>query len=399
MSEYRRLLRGPAGRLMLTSGMARLAFGIAGLAFIIYVEERTGSFAIAGVVLAAFGLTSGVFAPARGLLIDRLGAVALVGLTAGYVAANAAIALTEPAGPDAISYTILSAIAGAVAPPFSGWTRAALSARMRGRELQSAFSVDGVLEESAFVLGPLLCGLMIAVASARFAILFECGLALAGAVAMAFGPALREWRPPRVRAPRPAGSGTSLARVRDAWNGPLLVATGTLLGLGAAIGFVELAVTAFTADRGEAAAAGLVLAGFSTAGIAGAIAYGAREWRLPAARRYALLLAWTAGGLALVPLAGSVAALAGLVAVPGLAFTAIIVTNAILVDELSRGRPTTAAFSGVSTAMNGGVALGGAFGGSLVEGSGGTDAAFLVAAAVMLVSVVPALLLPEGRSA
>jgi MFS family permease len=396
MSEYVRLLRGPAGRLMLTSGAARLAFGIAGLAFIVYVEERTGSFAIAGVVIGAFGLTSGLLAPARGLLIDRFGGAALVTLTAGYGAANAAMALTASAGPDALSYTLLSAVAGAFAPPFSGWTRAALSAHVRGRELRTAFAVDGVLEEAAFVLGPLLAGLMIAIASARLAILFEVGLALAGALALAYASSLRDLRPLRRGWD---GDRRALARrLRRAWNGPLIVATATLLGLGAALGFLELAVTAFSEERDETGAAGIVLAAFSAAGIAGAIVYGARDWRASAAARYAALLAWTGLGLALLPLASSTTALAALVIVPGLAFTAIIITNSILVDQLSRGRPTAAAFGGVTTAMNGGFALGGAVAGSLVEGAG-TDTAFLVAAAVILVSVVPALTLPREAGA
>nr|MBA2241020.1 MFS transporter [Solirubrobacterales bacterium] len=91
MREYARILRGPAGSLLLVSGIARLAFGVAGLAFLVFVEEQTDSFATSGLAVGLFGATSALFAPLRGRFVDRYGAPALLAFTVGYAASNLSI--------------------------------------------------------------------------------------------------------------------------------------------------------------------------------------------------------------------------------------------------------------------------------------------------------------------
>jgi predicted MFS family arabinose efflux permease len=78
----------------------------------------------------------------------------------------------------------------------------------------------------------------------------------------------------------------------------------------------------------------------------------------------------------------------------GLALTPIFVTNSLLIEELSVGSPTAAAFSGTSTAVNGGVALAAPVAGLLVDG-GGTDAAFLAGGAGLALGALAGLALPR----
>lgn len=383
MGSYSSLLRGPAGALLGISWLGRVGFGISGLAFIVYMQAQTGSFATAGLALGVFGIASGLLAPLRGAAIDRYGRAALLAFVGVYCSSNLAIGLTEPFG-DGASYVVLNGISGAAAPPFSAWTRAALARRIDEDGLHAAYSLDGVLEESAFVFGPLIAGLIIAVADARTAIVTQVGLALASGLLLSFAPAVREWRPAQT-----AGSEREKREWRNL-NRPLIIAVGSMASLGMAISFYDFAVTAFAEERGNAGNAGAVLAAFSAAGVVGALLYGARSWRWPARRRFPVLFAAMAAGFALLPLADSVLSLALISLVPGLVFTPIFVTNSVLIDELSEGIPTTAAFAGVTSSVMIGVSLGSAVAGGLVDAHG-TDLVFLAGSVVGLLGVVPAL--------
>jgi predicted MFS family arabinose efflux permease len=213
-------------------------------------------------------------------------------------------------------------------------------------------------------------------------------MATAGLVAgllLAYARWAIAWAPPR-RAPEPGR--------RGAINRPLLLAIASLAGVGWALGCFEVAVPAFTKAAGSVASAGIAFAALSAGGVIGALLYGARGWRAPASRRYALLLAGLAAGIAALTVPESIAALVAVTAVAGLALTPIFVTNSILIQELSVGNPTAAAFSGTSTAVNGGVGLAAPVAGVLVDGSG-TDAAFLAGAAALALAALAALALPR----
>ena len=70
---YLEILRSPAGRLIVVSGVARLSWGVEGLALLFHVQDAAGSYAAAGLAVGALGVTSAAFAPLRGALIDRRG--------------------------------------------------------------------------------------------------------------------------------------------------------------------------------------------------------------------------------------------------------------------------------------------------------------------------------------
>jgi predicted MFS family arabinose efflux permease len=390
MGGYLDILGSPAGRLMMISGVARLSWGIEGLALLFHVEDAAHSFAAAGLALGALGVTSALFAPLRGALIDRHGGPAMLSLAVLAAASIAAIALTPAAGPSALSYIVLAGLGGVVAPPFTAWTRAGLARHLSGDPLRRSYTVDNVFEESAFVVGPLVAGLVIALATPSAALVLAGGLVAFGGLALIVCPRARDWAPPR----RPAAEGS-----RAGLNRPLAVAFACLAGMGAGVGFVEVAVAAFAEGEGSEGSAGLILAGLSAGGILGAFVYGARPWRGSTARQYAVLLGLLGAGLALLAVPESVWAMVLITALAGLAFTPVFIANSLLIEELSPGRPSAVAFSWVSTAMNAGIAAGAAAGGGLVDDRG-TDPTFIAAGAVVLASAALALALePPFRRA
>jgi MFS family permease len=384
MGGYLEIMGSPAGRLIAVSGIARLAWGVEGLALVFHVEDAADSFAAAGLAVGAVGITSAMFAPLRGVLVDRYGRPAMLAL--GLVGGGliAAIAITPPAGPQALSYIVLAGLTGVFAPPFTAWTRAGLARRLSGDRLRRAYTVDNVFEESAFVVGPLVAGLVIAVATPGAALVVAACLVAFGAIALTLWPILGGWSPPRREA--------AVEGSRMGLNGPLAIAFVCLAGMGAGVGFVEVGVAAFAEGEGSEGGAGLVLAGLSAGGILGAFIYGARPWRGSTARQYAALLGLVGAGLALLVLPEAIWAMVVIAAVAGLGFTPVFIANSMLIDELSPGRPSAVAFTWVSTSMNAGVAAGAAAGGGLVD-EWGTDPAFIAAGAVVLASAALALAL------
>jgi hypothetical protein len=289
----------------------------------------------------------------------------------------AAIALTPAVGPSALSYIVLAGLTGAVAPPFTGWTRASLAARLRGPQLRSALTVDNIFEESAFIVGPLLAGVVIAVATPA-----AC-LVVGGGISLSSGALAREWTPPR----RDRGES-----VRGSLNSKLALAFACMAGMGAGIGFFEVAVAAFADAEGARGSAGVIFAALSVGGILGALAYGGRSWRGSTARQYAVLLALLGAGLLALSVPETVGGIAVVAAIGGLAFTPVFIANSLLIEEYSPAGPGAVSFAWVTTAMNAGVAAGAAVCGGLVDAHG-TDPAFVAAGGVVLASAAAALLL------
>src|SRR5690242_19546132 len=103
MPTYRALLARPGARgLALACGLGWLSFGSYGLAIVLAVHAATGSFASAGVAIAAFSAGAGALAPLRGRFVDARGPRALAPfapLSAGALTLLAAGCLAGWSGP------------------------------------------------------------------------------------------------------------------------------------------------------------------------------------------------------------------------------------------------------------------------------------------------------------
>ena len=101
MGTYRNLLRVP-GVLNVTAAQlfARLPLGILSLAILLHVQGLTGSYALAGAVVASVGVGEAIAMPVTARLAGRLG-VARTLATASVVNASGTVAL-------AVSYTHLT---------------------------------------------------------------------------------------------------------------------------------------------------------------------------------------------------------------------------------------------------------------------------------------------------
>jgi hypothetical protein len=159
------------------------------------------------------------------------------------------------------------------------------------------------------------------------------------------------------------------------------------LPVGFALGSLEVALPAFAEAEGSAALAGVLLAVWSIgSGIAG-LTWGVNAGRfslLDAHVRFAWLLPVAIAPLAL---ASSPLAMAVLALLAGLPIAPLIASRNQLVDRVAPAGTATEAFTWPLTALVGGVSLGAAAAGAVVEASSWTTAV-LVAIAVATVGAL-----------
>ncbi|MFJ8534776.1 MFS transporter [Streptomyces sp. NPDC093591] len=386
--SYAAVLRIPyARRTFAAALLGRLSYGIVPLSVMLAVTRASGSYAVAGVVMALFSGTSVFLSPARAALIDRHGPRrALVPMVAAYTALLGLLTVTvwRPGVASPLVLGAVTAAAGACTPPLGPTMRAVWGRIADDRALvQRAYSLDAVAEELLFVSGPLLVGVVVGFAPPALGIVVGAALIAAGTAAFVASPPVRDLTPGGVRA-RVRGKGRR--RVLRGIGRPVIAAA----GVGLALGSVELLVVAFAEGRGHGSdSVAWVLAAMSAGSAVGGLANGAVVWRTSAGLRLPLLVAGLGLALLGAALAPGLGTLASAMAVAGLFVAPAITTAYLIADETAAPEARVQAGAWVNTAVNAGATAGTAAAGLLVGGLS-TGWCFAVTGAVTLLAAVAA---------
>jgi len=361
LARYKALLQadGISGAIG-ASIIGRLPIGMAVLAILLFVQQAT-SFAAAGVAAALYVTGVGLVAPLVGRWIDRFGPrpVLLAGAGAYPLALGALIlAVKTDAGPTWVGAAAF--LAGVTLPPVPTCVRALLRRLLHDpSQLQAAYSLDSVLMETVFIIGPGLVSLFAAFGFPSGAVACAALCAGAGAVVFVRSAAVRGWAPDAAQHAHPRAGALA---ARELW--PIL---GVTLFFSIGFGLFEVAVTAVATRGGSPAAAGLILALASLGSAAGALLYGSRSWPGSVAAHYKLaLLAMAVGLLALAPVEG-VYAFGLLSVLAGIPMSSVLASQAILIAGISTRSALAESFTWSSTSLLAGVSVGIAAGGLLLE--------------------------------
>ena len=159
-----------------------------------------------------------------------------------------------------------------------------------------------------------------------------------------------------------------------------------ILPQGVAFGAIDVALPAFGVDRGSPSIGGVAIACFALGSLAGGVLYGIRA---PAnvLRTYLLLTAALPFGIALIALAGPTITLLLLAPVAGAVIAPLTAAENELMGLIAPAGTVTEAYAWLITAVAGGIAIGAATAGSIVEASS-WRAAILMAAALCLVAAI-----------
>ncbi len=364
--SYREVLKEPRALGVFGAALlGRLSFAMGPLSLVLFVRAATGSFAVAGAASAATALTSGLFAPVRGRMVDRYGQPrTLPPLSLLYAAAFVGVLLLASAGrAGEAAAVLLSGVAGAAAPPLAASMRVLWSALVGGGpRLQTAFALDTVVEGVLFTLGPLLASGLAAAFAPAAALAAVAALAVVGTLAFISSPVSKGWIP-------------TVGEGRAGWAGAMsgrgirtLVIS--LTGFGAAVGIIDITLVAAARQAGSASLGGVLLALLSAGGVVGGLWYGRRAWRLEAGSRYLRMLALLALVSAALPLARPLPLLGLVVVAVGLLLSPLQSCAYVLAAELAPAGTMTEAATWVITANNVTAAAGIALAGVLVGGPG-----------------------------
>nr|WP_188042465.1 MFS transporter [Microbacterium sp. ANT_H45B] len=384
MAGYRDLLRTPGVARMIAAQLtARFPNGMTSLAILLHVEQQTGSYGSAGLVLAATSVGQAVAGPITSRWMGVWGMRRVLTLTltvcAIAVLGLALLPLNVP------GYMVLGMIAGLSTPPVQSAVRTIYPKLVNAKQLTPLFSLDASLQEIIWVLAPVVITLVSTQVGTSEGLLLVVVVLVGGGAWFILSPEVG-----RVRIPR---SRNAFGKV--VLKPPVLLATVIGFLLIGACSAVEVGVVA-TFEHGSLAA-GLVLAVFSVGSLAGGLSFGhipIGPWAM--ARRLAIVtvgLALTMVSLDVFWLGGTLV-LAGIGIAPALAVLFAITTASVKFSE------TAEAFGWAGTGQLIGAAAGSAVAGFLVDATdprGAYLAATLFAAAGLAVSIVFVRSFPDLR--
>lgn len=369
LTTYRDVLSRPGAALFSFTGLwSRLPLSMAGLGIVLLVSERTDSYGRAGVMAAAYVLAAAAFGPFQGRLADRVGQAKVLVVVGAVYAIGIALMLVAIESDWRTPLPHLCAVLAGLATPQTGsmvrarWTHA-VSERS---QLNTAFSIEAVLDEVVFVVGPVLVTFL------TLEVADISGLVFAGAAATLGSWALALQR--RTAPPLVAHDGQPRAPINWSLLGPLVAVS---VGLGMLFGSTEVIVVAFTEEQGQAGAAGAVLAVWAGGSLIAGLAVGALPQTRQPIRQFRsamLALALLFAPLGLLP--SSVWLAVGMF----LAGVMISPTLIAMVNITELGVPAsrlTEALTWTGTGMAVGVAPGAAVAGWVIDHQG-ASAGFLV---------------------
>jgi MFS family permease len=376
-SPYAQLFRQSDMRgTILASVVGRLPIGISGLALLLLVQAREASFIDAGLVTSAYLAGLAGIAPLVGRLIDRLGPRPVL-LAAGLAYPLALLALVSALNRGAPLWlvVVLSFVAGATLPQVTSCMRTLYRRRLQDDNLLvTALSLDSVLIELVFIVGPMLVAFFVAASSPAVAVLFGALCAAVGAIFITRTPALRTWPiEPRHRR-------SLLGALQDTSFRRLLA---VLLGYAAVFGFVDIGAASYAHASGHPALAGVILGVMSIGSATGGLVYGSRPWHMALTRQFALALVIMGASIAPLALIADPYVLSAAALISGFTMAPPLIIQSTMVAKTMPTSQMAEAFTWVTTAMLCGVGIGFAFGGAVAEFRG-SDAVFMLAAGISI---------------
>ncbi len=396
MRQYLTVWRMPSAPTLLLAGFAgRLPASMVPLALLLLVEQHTGSYAIAGLAAATYGLSIAAFAPVYGRFADRRGASLLLRVTAAvfpFLLAGLVAAVTLDAPIWAL--LLVCVAAGAGMPLVSSTVRAVWRRVTEGSAVrQAAYALDAISVELVFVAGPAVVAILVVLASPIVAIGLAAALSSTGAVVLSRSREIRGYVPvPRDRARRGPVRAPGMPRL-------LLSGSALMFGLGC----LEVGVPAFADRVGSPSMSGVLIAVWALGSAIGGLWFGARHPVLALNKQYRWALFAVVVGMLPLVLADNLLVLGVLLFLGGTTLAPTLTVQNSLVSVLVPAGAATEAFTWTTTVAFGASAVGAGVAGVVVESTFGVSGALALGAvasvAALSITLVPGRSRPSGRSA
>ncbi len=381
MAGYRELLRAPGvARIIAAQLTARFPNGMTSLAILLHVEQMTGSYGAAGLVLAAASIGQATSGPVTSRWMGIWGIRRVLTVTTVVCASALLVLALVPM--EVVGYMAFGLVAGLSTPPVQSAVRTIYPKLVTSRQLTPLFSLDASLQEIIWILAPVVITIVATQAGTVTGLLLIVAILVGGGAWFILSPEVG-----RVRIPRSRRAFGKVLR-----SPVVLLATITGFLLIGACAAVEAAVVATFGHGGLEA--GLVLAIFSIGSLAGGLAFGhvpISPWSM--ARRFAAV---AVGLIATLFFVGDITdatvwwvsaclIVAGVGIAPALAMMFAMTSASVKFSD------TAEAYGWIGTGQLIGAALGSAIAGFLIDGAGPAGAYWAAAGFAVAGVVVSAL--------
>lgn len=359
LRSYPHLLRTPgAAALGFWGVVARFPIAMRSISVLMLISAVTRSLGNGGLVAAAMLVSQGVASPALGRLADRLSQRrvllgACLAHAPGITLLLASIMLRGP-----LWLQIVAAVAtGCSSVSFTSFMRARWAAMVDRGMLRTAYALESMLDETIFLLGPLLVTLLVSAVYPGAGLLACAVLTTTGSIAVALHG--RSEPTPARGVERAPGRGTERAIAVPG----VRVLMAFYVGLGFLLGAVDVTMIAFAKEHSAPGLGGVFLS-LTAAGslIAGAV-YGAVDWRVPQAQLLSITTCLLTFGAVPLAFAGSSLVMAFLAVVAGIAIAPALIAGSTLLESLAQKDSLSEAFSWLTSTGALGIASGTAVGG------------------------------------
>jgi MFS family permease len=374
LRKYRSVFQEPgSAAFCAASFVARMPLAMYALGIVLAISARDGKYGFAGELSGIYVAGNAVGIPALSVLVDRYGqGRLLVPVGVMHLLSGITFALMLKTDAPTWSLTIPAFVFGFTYLPFGSLVRARWSNLFDGKpELATALSVESVLDEVIFVLGPLIATVLATQLDPVLAIYLGVLLVTTGGLWLT---TLRSTEPPaHARGDTPH---TSALRAPG-----MVVLSLASIGMGALFASAEVSMVAFCGQHGQRPWSGFVLACIATgSGVAGVV-YGALDWRSSVLHRFRVQSVVFAVLPAVLFIATNVPVLAACAFVLGLGIAPALITMFGLVQQIVPARSLTEGLSWIGTGLNVGYGTGAALVGGIADAHGARTAFVVVVGA------------------
>lgn len=386
---YGQVLADPRARAFSFAGLiARMPLSMTGLGIVLLISIETGSFGRAGIVTGVATVTGAITAPVWGRLIDRIGQAKV--LLVAAVICNLSLTLLVLTVVNGLPLLVTLATSVGVGLGFSSAgsaVRARWTHRLKGGPLlNTAYALEAVVDEVVFIVGPVLVTLLATSVHPALGLAVCVVLGLTGAVALA---AQRSTQPPV----RTAAERQQPTAPLSPWLlVPIVVACACLGGL---FGGMEVVVVAFATEAGILKYAGFIMMAWAGGSLIAGLVTGTIAWKVSPAVRFRVGAVALAISVLPLPFVSHPVPVAGLLIISGLAIAPTLIASVAVTQAAVPHSRLTEALGWTSTGMAGGVALGAAALGQVIDHAG-ARAGFVGVVAIGVLLILAALCVRTG---